>query len=383
VVTQEELKARGYQHLETAIHTTEPSVVVGSKLRSKFLQYLRNSTVKLNTSTTVAEIHKNADGTFLVRLDDGAEHVFDGVVNATSYQHFLPKHSKDPVLPACLPFEMQIVYQPCVAVVYEDTQEKERGKLNPFIVMDGWFPCVMSYDDNEEKTGNSKYIVIHGKWTILGSCASQEEAHALLWKAQNNPVVETTVEAACRADVSRFWPEFNTRFKHIKTIGTVLVKIATDKEYRSAVTFSEENGIVHIIPGKINNIFDVGREVSDLLTYPIGHDAFLYNNGYRYVKGGALDRGRAEITEKPIDKSRNTCSLQTAQEIISNTEVNQPKSQFFAGLPTQSSVILPFPHGTKRNLFFEATNVVPSFCLTTESNKELTSVNIVTRKVHG
>lgn len=305
----------GYENLMTAIHTTEPSIVVGQKLRSAFKKYLQASTVNLKLATTVKAIKRTANGAFLVSTENSdVEQVFDRVVNATSYQYFLPEKPE-------LPFAMKVVYQPCVALVYKDTKEKERGKPNPFIVMDGWLPCLMSYDDCSEEVENRKYIMTHAKWTILASCNTPEAAQKILYETKSNSLIEKKIEKNCNKSLSRFWPEFKERFQYVKWIATVLAKIVTDSEYRSAVTFSKDE-MLYVIPGKINNIFDAGRETLTLLTRnSMQHrDDILCEEGCEYVKGGTLDRGQSEISTKPVDPSRNTCSLQTSFEILSKSK---------------------------------------------------------------
>ena len=46
--------------------------------------------------------------------------------------------------------------------------------------MDGWFPCIMPYIEGDERNTYRKYIVTHGKYTIMGSFKTPEEAHTCL-----------------------------------------------------------------------------------------------------------------------------------------------------------------------------------------------------------
>ncbi len=99
---------------------------------------------------------------------------------------------------------------------------------------------------------------------------------------------------------------------------TILPKIKTDKEFRSAVTFQDTSDeVIHIIPGKINNLFEAEREVFALIASDIcTEDLFLYeNHHWRYVKGGTLCEATTEIKKKLITE-RNTCTLQAYKEII-------------------------------------------------------------------
>eukprot|EP01034_Spumella_vulgaris_P036139 gene36139-44572_t len=124
---------------------------------------------------------------------------FDKVINATGCAGYLPSDiaTKGPV-------SMEVVYQPCLGLVYADLQPK--SKTFSFIVMDGWFPCVMPYLDtegqeeiiaagiasaeqqqsseNDSKTDlpalHRKYVLTHGNYTIMASCDTYDEADGIL-----------------------------------------------------------------------------------------------------------------------------------------------------------------------------------------------------------
>jgi hypothetical protein len=297
----------GYKNLHTAIDTTEASLVVGKKLRSKFNEYLAGTDVKIKLNTTVEAVTRGINGKTSVSTQSGCLEEFDAVINATSYHHFLPGRE--------LPFNIEITYQVCAGLLYEDTQEKEKGKATPFIVMDGWFPCLMSYDDGELKE-NSQYIVIHGKWTILDTCSTEKEARRHLYNRMHNKELQDKVEQECRAHLSSFYPEFSERFKPVGWKLNVLAKLKTDKEFRSTVVFQDaKTDIIHIIPGKVGGVSSAGQEVLALLNSELNEDKIQSEEGYRYVVDGVLFKGKEEASEKPHDMSRNTSGLQTAREI--------------------------------------------------------------------
>ncbi len=303
----EDVSEFGYTNLATAIDTKEPTLVLGTKLRKGFTLYLQNEKIDLRLNTRITRIDKTENGQFLILTDKGEEATFDEVVNATSYKQFLPE---DP-----LPFNMRIVYQACTALVYEDLQEKELGKARPFIVMDGWFPCFMPYDDSENigSNKNSTYIVTHGSYTIIGTRDTEKETSDFLEKTLADQARAKEVRDSSEKHLCEFWPAFKERFKYIKWIGTVLAKIVSDTEFRSAITFKAKNGMIYVIPGKLNNIFDIAREVNHLVNDQPSNQIILSENDFQYVKGGLLDEGREEILKKPEDISRNTCFLQTKE----------------------------------------------------------------------
>ena len=169
----------------------------------------------------------------------------------------------------------------------------------------------MPYDDRteEEEDLNRKYIMTHGKWTIMGSFKTSTEARVLL-DSLDDYFIKDKIRTQCEAEMKKFWPKFDNRFKYIGWKGAVVAKLKTNKEFRSAITF-EKDGVIHIIPGKVSNIFDAGYEVLAL----IEKRNILHSGNYRYVKEGELDRSMNEIQEKPDPHLRNTCNLQTYQEL--------------------------------------------------------------------
>lgn len=306
----------GYNNLQAALDVEEPSILLGDSLREKFRTYLRHDGVKIVCNARVYKlVRSECTKTIVIGEGDSCFGVFDYIVNTTSYHALLPPPELS------LPFALDIVYQPCLALVYEDRLSKVMS-LPPFsfIIMDGWFPCIMPYITNREEPESTyrKYIVTHGKYTIIGSYKTAEEASAYLAK-MDDAFITMHIQTKCEAEMQRFWPLFGVsipgsetrRFQYIGWKGTVLAKIKTNREFRSAVTFARE-GIVYVIPGKVSNIFDAGRETLAL----INNQNVLRQGTYQYVKGGTLDDAVGEITE-PIDpKIRNTCNLQTYAEIM-------------------------------------------------------------------
>lgn len=295
-----DLEKSDYQNLLGAFNIDEPSIAVGDRLRETFRRYLSDVGVKIICNYMVKHINQTEAKMQISNGDSSDE--FDKIINATSYQSFLPNGSD-------FPFDMEVTYQPCLALLYRDTQPNE--KPISFIVMDGWFPCLMPYQQNIHKDGSydDTYIMTHGKWTIMGSYQSPGMAQAVLEELSDDFVSEK-IKRSSEGEMNRFWPTFNERFIYLGWKGTVLAKLRTKKEFRSAVTF-ECNGVIHIIPGKINNIFDAEREVMSLLDQA----NICSITGYQFVKGGVLDTSIHEIIEKPVPGEKNTCALQTYSEL--------------------------------------------------------------------
>lgn len=286
----------GYTNLLSAANFDEPSIVLGNRLRSAFTRYLAEEKVEVRCNVAVEDISPTNAGVLLSGKNFCRR--FDKVINTTNYQAFLPAAKQN------FPFDMEAVYQPCLALEYEDTSPGTRPFS--FIVMDGWFPCIMPVCDDEV---GKKYILTHGKWTIMGSYDKPQKAQEELSKLNNN-WVEKNIKPSCEHEINRFWPAFAQRFRYIGWKGTVLTKLKTKHEFRSAVTF-EKDHITHVLSGKISNVFDVEREVLALLAKENIHTV----NGYSYVQGGVLQQAQQEIEERPSLGESNTCTLQTLKEI--------------------------------------------------------------------
>jgi predicted NAD/FAD-dependent oxidoreductase len=292
-------KEFGYENLESAYDMDEPSLAVGDKLREYFRKRLANAGVKFVRGCKVEKVERKDNKSYINDNEEG----FEEVVNATSYQSLLPS-------PHILP-DTEVVYQPCLALVYEDTQPSKQ----PFssIIMDGSYPCIMPYSEGMKKSedGNQQYIVTHGKHTIAGSFSTPEAAQALLYKLhKDDTFIKSYVRPNSEKDMARFWPEFTKRFIYRGWKGKVVPKFKTEREYRSAVTFKDQKDLIHVIPGKVSNIFDAAR---DVLAF-VENKNVIHENNYSYVKGSELDQSAHEIKEKPFSRIQNTCDIQTYQD---------------------------------------------------------------------
>ena len=293
-------KEHGYSGLISAFDIDEPSIMLGKPLRDAFKTYLGDAGINVICNVNISEIAKTSSGLSVRNKSSSA--VYDRVINATSHQSLLPKD-------ITFPFDMEAVYQPCLALVYEDLQAKSRPFS--FIVMDGWFPCMMPVCDNERaESSTRKYILTHGKWTIMGSYASPTDARNILVEQLDDEFVERKIKRPSEDEMKRFWPSFSERFRYVGWKGEVLAKLKTKNEFRSAVTF-EKDDVIHIIPGKVSNIFDVEKEVFKL----IKREELVTSQGFVFVKGGVLCESAGEIAQKPGAGEPNTCNLQTFSEL--------------------------------------------------------------------
>ena len=298
-----EIEEKGYRELEVLVELAEPSVNVGRKLNDFFHDKLIAAGVTVRCGYKVESVTKGADKGINIAGADGGEQQYDRVVNATSYQALLPSTR----VTSRLPFEVR--YQPCLALQYEDTSP-ESDRPFSFIAMDGAFPCMMPvvpYGEELEPGESRKYILTHGKWTIVASYDNVAEAKARL-HAVDDAFIEGEVRPRCEQEIKRFFPGFEGRFKYVGHIGAVLAKPKSETEVRSSVTFQDlESEMIYIMPGKVTNIFDAADEAVRLIQ---GKDV-IHNlsAGHAYVEGGTLHAALPEFEQKISD--RNTCDLQT------------------------------------------------------------------------
>lgn len=284
-----------------AFNVEEPCAILGERLRTIFEKYLKkaNVTTKCNFDVTILEKTDNG----IMVGNDHSQELFEHVINATSYQELLPKKG--------LPLNIKTVYQICLGVVYEDQCPSE--KPISFIVMDGWFPCLMPYDDrndSEAKQPLKKYVITHGKWTILASYDDIREAQDVFNNIDDAFIVKHVKEPT-ELYIKKSWPGFGKRFQYKSWVGSVLAKMTTNTEFRGAITFQDQStNVIYVFPGKITNIFDAEQEVLSI----IKQKDIIKTEGFNYVKNGVLDKGANELTQKTEKMDNLTCKLQTFKE---------------------------------------------------------------------
>lgn len=301
IAETENPKNWGYQNLQYIANIFEPSISLGKRLRLRFKDYLAQYDIKFLFNANITRLNIN-NHQVTVCSGERIVNVFDLVINTSSYQ------SEQLILNKVqLPFQPK--YQTCMGLLYQD-KLADNTKPFSFIVMDGFFPCIMPYADEPDavNANSKKYLLTHGQWTNLGTFDNPADARLLLNSITANDIA--FIKSKCEEAISRYWPMFKDRFQYLSWKGTVLVKLLTDVEFRSAVTYAENKQIIHVVPGKVTNIFDVEEEIYKLIN--LNEQEIIQKEGYYYVKNGVLDDAMTEITKKPKERdSRNTCFLQT------------------------------------------------------------------------
>ena len=329
----------GYRGLISAYNVEEPSIALGQRLRNKFTAYLRDAGIEVFCDFEVSKLI--SENSRVIVGNDHSSAEFDKVINATSYQAHVPKDDD-------FPFDMEVIYQPCLALIYKDKTPGARPFS--FIVMDGWFPCMMPYICDGDDTASRRYILTHGKWTIMGSFHTVAEANDVLYKLDST-FIENKIKPPSESEMSRFWPEFAERFEYIGWKGEILAKLKTKREFRSAVTY-EKNNIIHIVAGKVSNIFDAEYEVLSLLC----KENVLERNGYLYVAGGVLDESSREIAERPGRDEPNTSNLTTFEDLQKNSSAKQAGPQTSVGFFSTLSELSRCSQTTSQAISLHSTN---------------------------
>ena len=304
-----DLKASGFQHLRAAFNLDEPSIVIGQRLRNYFSKRPNDASINLHLSTCVDLVSRD-NNICSLQLSNGCCYSFDVVINATGFQSLVPQK-----IDWQLPIDIAVTYQTCIALSYEDSRPEE--KPFSFIVMDGWFPCVMpAIDATEQRQG--KYILTHGNYTILGSFERPEQGRALL-DHLDDATISVKIRPLVEREISRFWPGFLDRFTYQGWKGSVLAKLKTRSEFRSSLVF-EKDGVIHVFPGKVSNVFNASDEVMSLVRYRMRRKSsgVRSENGINLATGGALSKAQAEISERPQAKEQHTSNLQTFSQLTAS-----------------------------------------------------------------
>ncbi|KAL3465706.1 hypothetical protein BJX64DRAFT_285309 [Aspergillus heterothallicus] len=295
--------------VECAYKLDEPCAFLNPYLKTYFRERLSAAGVGLRVNTEVVEVKKwheaqgQGQGKHCVLTSDAHE-CYDAVVNATGYMSVLP----DGLL-TNLPINADIRYQACIALHYKDSKSDPRDAPLSFIVMDGWFPCLMP--SVGEPGSRGEYVLTHGAYTILGSFETPAHATQCL-SDMTSAFMETEIKPRIESEMERFWPGFTDQFVYQGWKGSVMPKMVTDTEFRSSVVFENE-GVIYIFPGKISNVVEAADEVLELLEE--GGGRVTKQAGYAYARDSELTRSKREIEQRPIAKERNTCFLQTQQKL--------------------------------------------------------------------
>lgn len=160
------------------------------------------------------------------------------------------------------------------------------------------------------------YILTHGSYTILGSFDQAKEGEKLL-QSLDDASVESRIKPCVEAEITRFWPHFLDRFIYKGWKGSILAKLKTCSEFRSSLTF-ERDGVVHVFPGKVSNVFNAKDEVMRLVNDEAWKKAngVRDENGIRFAVAGALSTAQKEIGQKPGALDRHTSNLQSYAQMV-------------------------------------------------------------------
>lgn len=306
-----------YQSLQTVFNLDEPSIALGQRLRRFFERRLREAGINIHINCSINSIQSNSDDV-LIEDHQKNRYLFDYVVNATSFKEHTLNLSN-----SRLPIDLKISYQVCASLIYRDTAPG--NKPFSWIVMDGWFPCVMPVVQSDQHDG--QYILTHGCYTIMATCESVEEAQNTL-DSYTDEYMNQKSRIPAEKDMQRYWPDFFERFQYIGWKGAVIAKPKTKSEFRAAITFMEER-VIYIVPGKVSNVINAADETKQLLT----QKNCINHYGVEYVKNGVLDTSKKEIEKHPEPGEQSTVNLNTNNSAFPNNY----KHQFFTPTTKKSA----------------------------------------------
>lgn len=232
--------------IAAAFELREPSIAIGAELRRSLEKRLCETSVERMFETEVQnfELRSNKIAVFYCKTscprDNDVEEA-DFLINATGYQwvRFPSGESLETHPPP-----IDIVYQLCIGFHYEDMFPGARPVS--FIVMDGWYPCMMPLIDKNVSGYNQQmfkdYVVTHRSLTILGSFKNVHEASKLL-QDLDSPSILGRIRESVENEMSRFLPSFRSRFVYEGWTGSVLAKPRSKSEFRSSLVFAHDRAI--------------------------------------------------------------------------------------------------------------------------------------------
>lgn len=130
-----DLPVSEYKDLLMAADMVEPSIVVGNRLRETFRSYLQRAGVTIVYNYEVLKLQETATTNMTligVKNKRRVVYEFEKVINASGYNSVLLNSS----INENFPFSMATMYQPCIALVFEDLHPTSEKPFS-FIVMDG------------------------------------------------------------------------------------------------------------------------------------------------------------------------------------------------------------------------------------------------------
>lgn len=300
------LKDFGLQNVQEPVAIREERIIGGEELREEFRLDLLDAGVEFLCDTAVESIQSHGDDfTVDARSSSSDANVvtsrFDAVVNATGFQQFTDSF-KDSSL------NVEVVYQAAVGLLYRDKHAADKENFS-LLFLDGANPCLM-------QCGDDQYILTHGKYTLLASKKTPEEAHQALKNAEEINLIETKVRQDAEADLLRYYPDFLDRFEYVGYNSGVIAKILSETEMRIGYGIKSSDNIVHAMLGKISNAPAVARECVRL----VEEDNLSSVNGVRFPKDGIFESCKKHFTEKPKYKGQHYACLMNPYPELENKE---------------------------------------------------------------
>ncbi len=312
-----QFNGRRYCNISYAAEVDEPSLAMGERLRESFKNKLRDSGVEVYCNFEVKSIVKYGKG-FCITNTQGKSFYSNHVINATGYQTLVTK-------PLSSFFNIDIVYQPCLALVYQYCSNLP-APLS-FIVMDGAFPSLTRYDTRVFEHEPFSYVLTHVEHSMLKAYDTLEEAQKRLSTIDNDI---NEIRRKCELAIKEFYPAFGEEFMYLNYESTVLAKVVTDEAFRGAFVVRDPQGIITTFPGKISHIPNIAAEAAVLMEEDSEDSTKVINNhGFWFAKGGMFDRANTVLFSNPTAKPSTSTGVSFPQRKTSASNQSDISQSLF------------------------------------------------------
>ena len=283
---------------------------MGERLRESFKSKLQDVGVEVHCNFEVKSLEECGEDRFRITSTRAKSFDAQHVINATSYQALLSEK------PLSSFFNIDIVYQPCLALVYKYFSPLP-APLS-FIVMDGAFPSLTRYDNRVYENEPFSYVLTHVVHSMLEPCATPEEAQKRL-STIGSDINE--VRRKCELAIKEYYPEFDKEFMYLNYESAVLAKLVTDEAFRGAFVIRDPRGVIVTFPGKISHIPKVAAEAEVLMEKNL--EQIINRQGFWFVKDGMFDRANTSLFSKSTRSSNARASLffPPSETIASNQSI--------------------------------------------------------------
>lgn len=281
---------------ESVFNLKEKFFPLGEALRElwhNIIEDTPNLTVKTNCEVdSITELREKC----IVKMLNNETDKCDYVVNATAFQDLLPSQ---------LPDNIEVIYQPTLAFLYE--AKDPNLNLSSVTFMDGANPAFMPYHDG---SGKNKILVTHCTHGILSTYKTISDANTLLANITDKELKE--LRKKFEHDLHSLYPAFDEEnFSYLGPLTAINTKMVSDMDYRST-TVVKAGRLSYVIPGKIGDSVLAGKELLELISNKQENKS--QTSGFEYVSMGTYDKATQNAATKETCAINATTPRNTANQ---------------------------------------------------------------------